>query len=139
MKDDARVTEYYTTMVGVGLFPLTLRITRVFQANATLIDHIWSTIADKNVVSGVVHCDLSDHYALFANFPLNLVLEVEKKDFQTSPYAEVLPVFRAELKGTDPFENMIFYLWTDSNEICTEYVKLKINHILFVKNFWFSI
>ena len=31
---------------------------------------------------------------------------------------------------------MIFYLRTDSNEICTAYVKLKINHILFVKFFW---
>ena len=44
-----------------------------------------------------------------------------------------------ELRGPTPFEDMIFYLWTDSNEICTAYVKLKINHILFVKNFWFSI
>ena len=39
------------------------------------------------------------------------------------------------LRGPTPFEDMIFYLWTDSNEICTAYVKLRINHILFVKNF----
>ena len=26
------------------------------------------------------------------------------------------------LKGPTPFEDMIFYLWTDSNEICTAYV-----------------
>ena len=26
-------------------------------------------------VSGVVQCDLSDHYAFFANFPSNSVLE----------------------------------------------------------------
>ena len=38
MKDDARVTEYYTTMVGAGLFPLILRSTRVSHANATLIN-----------------------------------------------------------------------------------------------------
>ena len=43
------------------------------------------------------------------------------------------------LRGPTPFEDMIFYLWADSNEICTAYVKLKINHILFMKNFWFSI
>ena len=42
------------------------------------------------------------------------------------------------LRGPTPFEDMIFYLWTDSTEICTAYVKLKINHILFLKNFWFS-
>ena len=39
------------------------------------------------------------------------------------------------LRGPTPFEDMIFYLWTDSNEICTAYVKLKINHILFMKRF----
>ena len=40
------------------------------------------------------------------------------------------------LRGPTPFENMIFYLWTDSYEICTAYVKLNINHILFL-NFFF--
>ena len=43
------------------------------------------------------------------------------------------------LRGPTPFEDMIFYLWTDSNEICTAYVKLKINHILFVKNLIFDL
>ena len=35
----------------------------------------------------------------------------------------------SHLKGdrSTPIEEMIFYLWTDSNEICTSYVKLKIN------------
>ena len=41
------------------------------------------------------------------------------------------------LRGPTPFEDMIFYLRTDSNEICTAYVKLKINHILFLKIFDF--
>ena len=38
------------------------------------------------------------------------------------------------LRGPTPLKDMIFYLWTDSNEICTAYVKLKINPIL-LKNF----
>ena len=52
-----------------------------------------------------------------------------------------LPLFSStksrdiSLRGPTPFEDMIFYLWTDCNEICTAYVKLKINHILFVKIF----
>ena len=37
------------------------------------------------------------------------------------------------LRGPTPFEDMIFYLWTDSNEICTAYVKLKINHFIHEK------
>ena len=39
------------------------------------------------------------------------------------------------LRGPTPFEDMIFYLWTDSNEICTEYVKLNSWHILFMRIF----
>ena len=40
-----------------------------------------------------------------------------------------------ELRGPTPFEEMIFYLWTDSNEICTAYVKLNSKHILFMRIF----
>ena len=39
------------------------------------------------------------------------------------------------LRGPTPFEDMIFYLWTDSNEICTAYVKLNSNHIVFMRIF----
>ena len=85
IKYDATVTEYYTTLVWAGLFSLILRLTRVSQANVTLIDHIWSNFADKNVAFGVVQCDLSDHYALSANFPSNSVSKKKKKN-QTSPY-----------------------------------------------------
>ena len=48
------------------------------------------------------------------------------------PYFGVL---LTSLRGPTPFEDMIFYLWTDSNKICTAYVKLKINHILFMNFF----
>ena len=58
---------------------------------------------------------------------------------QLCPYGTVYQKFWFQFKGTDPFEDMIFYLLTDSNEICTAYVKLKINHISFMKHFWFSI
>ena len=39
------------------------------------------------------------------------------------------------LRGPTPFDDMIFYLWTDSNEICTAYVKLNSKHILFMRIF----
>ena len=51
-----------------------------------------------------------------------------------SNYLNCLP-----LRGPTPFEDMIFYLWTDSNEICTAYVKLNSKHILFMRIFGFSI
>ena len=58
MKDDARVTEYYTTMVGVVLLtgwgsidenPLIFRLTRVTHSNGTHIDQIWFSFAVRNV------------------------------------------------------------------------------------------
>ena len=74
-------------MVWAGLFPLILRPTRVSHANDTLIDHIYYIFADKNDASGDVQCDLSDHYALFANFQSSSVSKNrKKKDFQMSPY-----------------------------------------------------
>ena len=79
-KDDARLTEYYITMVGERLFPLILRPTRVSHASIKL-DHVWSNFADKNVASGVAQCDLSDHYALFTNFLSNSVSKIGKKRF----------------------------------------------------------
>ena len=103
IKDDARVTEYYTTMVGTGLFPLILRPTRVSHANAALIDHIWSNFADKNVASGVVQCDLSDHYALFANFPSNSVSKNGKKKFRRRHTTDAHASFRAELSAVELF------------------------------------
>ena len=50
-----------------------------------------------------------------------------------------LTTMSCELRGPTPFEDMIFYLWTDSNEICTAYVKLNSKHILFMRIFLFSI
>ena len=41
------------------------------------------------------------------------------------------------VKWSDPFSGMIFYLWTDLNDICTAYVKLNSNSILFVIFFLF--
>ena len=41
----------------------------------------------------------------------------------------------ATFRGPTPFEDRIFYLWTDSNEICTAYVKLNSEHILFMRIF----
>ena len=62
----------------LGLFPFILKPTRVSHANATLINRISSNFADKNVASGVVQCDLSDYFALFANFPSNSVSKKKK-------------------------------------------------------------
>ena len=42
---------------------------------------------------------------------------------------------KIELRGPTPFEDMIFYLWTDSSQIITAYLKLNSKHILFMRFF----
>ena len=71
---------------------------RVSYVNATLIAHIWSNFDDKNAASGVVQCDLSDHYAMFANFPSNSVSKNEKKEiYRRRHTTEAHDSFWAEL------------------------------------------
>ena len=41
------------------------------------------------------------------------------------------------LRGSTPFQGVIFYLWTDLDEICTVCVKLNSNSTLFVQFFFF--
>ena len=50
-------------------------------------------------------------------------------------FIDWLQAHPGDLRGPTPFEDMIFYLWTDSNEICTAYVKLNSKHILFMRIF----
>ena len=40
-----------------------------------------------------------------------------------------------KLRGYTPFQGVIFYLWTDLDEICTVYIKLNSNSILFANFF----
>ena len=39
------------------------------------------------------------------------------------------------LRGSTPFQGVIFYLWTDLNDICTAYVKLNSKIFLFMELF----
>ena len=58
------------------------------------------------------------------NYIKNLSIESLTKLLISSKLKE-LRVLEIVLRGPTLFEDMIFYLWTDSNEICTAYVKLK--------------
>jgi len=53
-------------MIGFGYYPLINKPTRVKGASATLIDNIFTNdICKTNTVSGIIVCDISDHYAIF--------------------------------------------------------------------------
>ena len=53
-------------MYSNSMQPLILRPTRIGNTSATLIDHIWSNCSNENVSSGIMSCDVSDHFIVYA-------------------------------------------------------------------------
>ena len=77
--------------------------------------------------------------SLACRYPFNLYWDWVLHSFICSRKIYNCLKFVELLRGPTPFEDMIFYLWTDYKEICTAYAKLNSKHILFMKIFWFSI
>ena len=58
-------SKFYDLMSSFGLFPTILIPTRVERTSSTIIDNIFTNNAEKNLLSGVVETDLSDHFSQF--------------------------------------------------------------------------
>ena len=58
---DGAVQDLYNTLVAQSLTPQITKPTRITEKSATLIDHIWSNIANKARVSACVYTEFSDH------------------------------------------------------------------------------
>ena len=59
--------DFVALMFSYGYMPLILRPTRVPGRSATLIDNIWINNETLLVNSGIIKCDISDHFPEFAN------------------------------------------------------------------------
>ena len=46
--------------------PLITKPTRVTQYSATLIDHIYTNKREIDSISGIIICDVSDHFGIFS-------------------------------------------------------------------------
>ena len=55
--------------------------TRISFTSKTLLDHIYTNNRKRRVVSGVLTCDLSDHYATFAI--VSAITKVKKRKIMT--------------------------------------------------------
>ena len=53
------------SIYSLGLFPLITKPTGITSHSATLIDNIFTDIHDYAHMSGVIVCDISDHFPVF--------------------------------------------------------------------------
>lgn len=59
-------TEFINTMYSMTLYPSITRPSRITSHSATLIDNIFTNVMDRNIVSGLLINDISDHLPVFA-------------------------------------------------------------------------
>ena len=65
--------DFFDTLLAASYIPLITRPTRLSSHSSTLIDNIFSNI-DKEVISGVILSDISDHCPIFARISSFLVI-----------------------------------------------------------------
>ena len=61
-----------------GLHPLITKPSQIRTNRATLIDHIYINIIDKNMKSGLVINDISDHLPVFLTYDFQMNRNREK-------------------------------------------------------------
>ena len=91
---------------------------------------------------------ISGHLIIFVRFRSDKILDIKmiiydyKKNsiffLHTYYFPKELSSY-ASLRGSTSFQGVIFYLWTDFDEICTVYVKLNSYSIFFMQIFWISV
>ena len=66
LEEHHRTAGFIDDMLSNGMFPLITKPTRVTETSATLIDHMFSNIHDRHIDSGIIICDVSDHFGIFS-------------------------------------------------------------------------
>ena len=69
---DNKVRETVSTLNSRLFFSAVTKPTRVQGNSASLIDHIWTNFLPKLKASGVIYCNISDHFPVFSTFNLEL-------------------------------------------------------------------
>ena len=67
-------------MLSFSFLPRIIKPTRVTLRSQTLIDNIFYTELDKNILAGNITTDISDHLTQFVAIPVQGPLSPEKND-----------------------------------------------------------
>ena len=60
-----QVNNFLSSIYSLVLFPLITKPTRITSHSATLIDNIFTNIHDYAHMSGIIVCDISDHFPMY--------------------------------------------------------------------------
>lgn len=68
--EDINVQRFINLMNSDSCISLTTKPTRVSETSATLIDHVWTSVAECNTGNYIVYTDITDHFPLISQFKL---------------------------------------------------------------------
>ena len=93
IKNSGNIQKYANNVISCSSKCLIDLLTRISQNSKTLIDHIYTNIADTKVQSGIAVTGISDHCGTFANFLLKFVC----KNTKSYNFVRDMKNFRPEL------------------------------------------
>ena len=111
---NSNVSNFLNVFTSENLYPLITHPTRISSNTATLIDNIFTNVLNKNIHSGILMEDLSDHLPIFA--VTQNVCSVKKEDqfiIKRIINQRKLELFKRDLKSIS-WENI--YNLSDPND-----------------------
>ena len=135
IKNSGKIRKYANNLLSCSCRCLIDLPTRFSQNSKTLIDHIYSNIANTKVESGIAVTDISDHCGTFANFLLKSVYKNTKsynfvrdmKNFQSELFLESLnkKLNNFALSDNKPVDTQINKFMTVLTDTVNEHAPLK--------------
>ena len=136
--EDMIADDFISSLQCVGLEQLIKSPTRVTKDSSTLIDHIYSNVDTGETHSGVIHTDISDHFAVFVVFTNMAKLCSNQKKityrcyrkFNIEQFKEDLYVFNWEEVLNCHDVNIAYSMFCKSfSNICNKHAPMKTKQI----------
>ena len=93
--------EYADLHMAYGLLPMITKPTHIYNTGASLIDHIFVTPAKNPVTTGVLVCDISDHFPTFYIEELQQAHTPPASNYGRRINEKTMPHFKQLLEQTD--------------------------------------
>lgn len=113
MENDYSTQQFVDNLFSASFIPLITRPTRITDDTFSAIDNIF-TSNPTNAISGIIPCDLSDHYMIFLNYT-NFCLSQSHPQTQSISYRLINDITISNLY--DVVRDLDFSFVTNSNNV----------------------
>ena len=94
--------DFLAKIYSTSLIPQIISPTRITPRSKTLIDNIFTTVANKETLSGNIITNISDHLAQFLSFPVKKSPHKTKKEIYKRNYENFdANLFLSDLRNID--------------------------------------